>query len=251
MKYSSGFLLQIHSSCILSVSVCIIGSSRFSIQLKVCQIQKEDSRCSLCFNGSSFLLFGWLGRSSRRSWNLWRHGKWWLRRDHLLELWYIELGLWRHCWGWADAEGNGLGWRRQVLVGVETSDGSDVRDVRYLDHRVLLTEAVHVLVWGVWRKITLVINGMIITLIMVVVVLVALIVSWFLEFFGHWRKGDALWEVWKRVDESSLLICLVVEGASFTELALPSFFPELAWNRLIVGMDGAKSSFTEIFRKRL
>lgn len=43
----------------------------------------------------------------------------------------------------------------------------------------------------------------------------------------------------------------MVEGASFTELALPSFFPELAWNRLIVGMDGAKSSFTEIFRKRI
>lgn len=203
-----------------------------------------DSGGFLLFSGGGLLLLSFGGRSSSGNASG-RNGSWWLwwtLSDHRLELGHLRRALQVHEW---------KRWRRQVLVGVETSDGSDVRDVRYLDHRVLLTEAVHVLVWWVWRKITLVINGMIITLIMVVVVLVALIVSWFLEFFGHWRKGDALWEVWKRVDESSLLICLVVEGASFTELALPSFFPELAWNRLIVGMDGAKSSFTEIFRKRL
>jgi hypothetical protein len=43
-------------------------------------------------------------------------------------------------------------WRRQVLVGVETSDGGDVSDVGDLDHRILLTIVVDILVGRKWRK---------------------------------------------------------------------------------------------------
>jgi hypothetical protein len=39
-----------------------------------------------------------------------------------------------------------------VFEGIESSDGCDVSNVRYLDHRVLLTEVADVLVGGERRE---------------------------------------------------------------------------------------------------
>ena len=170
-------------------------------------------------------------------------------RKHLLELWDIELWLRHHGWGRASAVGEGdwLWRRRQVLVGVEAADGCDICDVCYLDHRVLLAERIHVLVRRVrWEIIaTLIFNGMT-SVRAKVVVLEPIIVSRFLEFLRHRWESDALWEIWQWVDQASLLVGIVEEGATFTKLALTSFLPVLTWNCLIIRMNCAQSSFTEI-----
>lgn len=74
-------------------------------------------------------------------------------RKHILELGDIELLLGHHGRRRATAVGQGdwlRCWWRQVLVWVETSNGSDVSDVRYLNHGVLLAKVVHKLVGRVW-----------------------------------------------------------------------------------------------------
>lgn len=67
-----------------------------------------------------------------------------------------------------------------------------------MDHRVLLTERIYILVRRVRgeRIAAIVINGMIAAVIVIIVVLVPIIVSRFLEFLGHWWEGNALWQVW-------------------------------------------------------
>lgn len=88
-----------------------------------------------------------LTRSHGSWWQWWRRGS--VSSQHGLELCDIELGLRHHCWRRTRAteQRDWLRRRRQVLVRVESTDGCNVSDVRYLDHRVLLPKIVaHVLV---------------------------------------------------------------------------------------------------------
>lgn len=164
--------------------------------------------------------------------------------EHLLELgdggtaWHVDEGQGR--------------WR-QVLVGVESSDGSDVGNVRYLNHCVLLAVVADVLVRRERRKRvwTGVINGIVALIIMVISILIPIIVTMFLEFLGHWWKGDTLWQVGQRIDEASLLVGPVIEGASFTELAFTRILPVLAWDRLVVRVHCAESCLAEVLWQRL
>lgn len=66
------------------------------------------------------------------------------------------------------------------------------------------------------------------------------------EFLRHWWQGDALWEVWKWVDEVSLFFVVVEERAAFTKLALTSLEVVLARHGLVVGMDSSESGFAEV-----
>lgn len=133
-------------------------------------------------------------------------------REHLL-----ELGDSRTAWQVREGQRR---WR-QVLVGVEASNGCDVGNVRYLNHRILLAVVADVLIWRERRKRvwTGVINGIAALIIMVISILIPIIVTMFLEFLGHRRKCDTLWEVGEWVDEASLLLVLMIEGAALTELA--------------------------------
>lgn len=160
---------------------------------------------SLSFDGGTiFLLILGSACLNRGCWWL-RHWnwQWWLwLRNHILELWDIELWLGHHGRRGTTAVGQGDWLRcrwRQVLVGVETSNGSNVSDVGYLNHRILLAEVADILVGRVRREVSInamnVISGIIIAAIMVIVVLVAIIVSGFLEFLRHGWKGDAFGQV--------------------------------------------------------
>lgn len=164
--------------------------------------------------------------------------------EHLLELSDIRSGWDVDEWEWR--------WR-QVFVGVETSNCSDVGNVRYLNHCVLLSIAADVLIRRERRKRvgTGVINGIAALIIMVGSILVPIIETMLLEFLWHGGKGDTLWEVGEGIDEASLLLGLVIERASFTELAVARFLPVFAWNGLIVRMDSAKCCFTEILGERI
>ena len=67
----------------------------------------------------------------------------------------------------------------------------------------------------------------------------------------HGRKSDTLGQIGKRINEASLLSLFVIERASVTELARARFFPVFARNGLIVGVDRAEGSLTEILGQRL
>jgi hypothetical protein len=71
------------------------------------------------------------------------------------------------------------------------------------------------------------------------------------HLLGHGRKSDTLGKVGEGIDEASLLTSSVVEGAGVAEFAGTTVLPVLAGNRLIVGMDGTESGFTEVLGKRL
>lgn len=75
---------------------------------------------------------------------------------------------------------------------------------------------------------------MMMVIIVVIVIFEPIIESGFLEFFGHWRKGHTLWQVWKRIYEFSLLLVVVVEGTAFSEFTGTSLNPELTWNSFVV-----------------
>jgi len=85
--------------------------------------------------------------------------------------------------------------------------------------------------------------------IMVVVVLVTIIVSCLLEFLGHWWKSHTLGKVREWINKTSLFLITMIERAAFTEFALTGFSPILAWYGLVVGVNGAKSSLTEVLGK--
>lgn len=88
----------------------------------------------------------------------------------------------------------------------------------------------------------------IISLIIVSCCLLLLVVF---EFLWHWRESDTFWEVWKWIDELSLLLVVVEERASFTELAITSLEEVLAWHGLVVGVDCTKSGLSEVVWKWL
>lgn len=135
----------------------------------------------------------------------------------------------------------------EVLVGVEAAEasgeGSEVGKVVDLDHRGLV---VH---WGEWSSWHLLHVVVVMATILPVVVTALSVVA--LHLLWHWWESDALWEVWQWVDEPSSLFLVVVEGAALTELALLAVLDELAWLRLVVGVDGTKSSLSKVLGKRL
>lgn len=54
------------------------------------------------------------------------------------------------------------------------------------------------------------------------------------DLLWHWWEGHSFWEVWKRVNQVSLLDVIVEEGAAFTEWALAFLFHVFAWLSLVV-----------------
>ena len=67
----------------------------------------------------------------------------------------------------------------------------------------------------------------------VIIILILVIVSSFLEFFGHGWQGDSFGKIGQRVDEASLLIVVMVKGASLAELAftvLLNNIPQDIWD---------------------
>lgn len=141
------------------------------------------------------------------------------------------------------------GRRRQVLVGVETSDGGDISDVGNLNHRILLTVVVDKLVGRKWRK--RVSRKITVAVLIIASILVSSIVPMLLQFFRHWRKGDSLWKIWERIDETSLLCGAMEEGAAFTELAITSLGPVFTLDCFVVRVDSSEGSFTEILWQRI
>lgn len=96
-----------------------------------------------------------------------------------------------------------------------------------------------------WELSVLLSSSSLKVLVSVIVTISALVVV-VLHLLWHWRKGDALWEVWEWVDELSSLFLGVVERASLTELALTFAEEVLAWLSLVVGVDGSKSGLAEV-----
>ena len=82
-------------------------------------------------------------------------------------------------------------------------------------------------------------------LVSIIVAISALVVV-VLHLLWHWRKGDALWKIWKWVDELSSLLLGVVERASLTKLALTFAEEVLAWLSLVVGVNCSKSSLAKV-----
>jgi hypothetical protein len=185
-----------------------------------------DSGGFLLLRGGGLLLLsfsGWSssGNTSGGNGSGWL---WWTLSDHGLELGHLRRALQVHEWKWR---------RRQVLVRVETSDGGDVSDVGYLNHGVLLAIVADVLVGRKWRKRVWALVRVVV-IVVIITVLIPRIVTVFLQFLGHWREGDTFWEIWERINESSLLIATVVEGAAFTELAVTVLTPVFARNCFVI-----------------
>ena len=126
----------------------------------------------------------------------------------------------------------------QVLVWVEATEaageGSQLGQIRDLDHGGLLPVEL-----GVWWRVGLEVVASVVVPTSALVVVV-------LHLLWHWRKSDALWEIWEWVDQLSPLFLGMVEGASLAELALSLVEEVLAWLRLVVGVDGSESSLAEV-----
>lgn len=122
----------------------------------------------------------------------------------------------RH-WGWSE-----------VLVWVEASKGNDIGQAGELDHWLWLDWAE--MDWADGRAV----NVLVIILVFIVVAAVGFVRSEILQFFRHWRKGHASWQVWKWVDELSPFLVIVVEGAAISELTVAFFGPVSARNSLVV-----------------
>jgi hypothetical protein len=69
----------------------------------------------------------------------------------------------------------------------------------------------------------------------------ALLLAVVLQFVRHGRKSNSVRQVWQRVDETTFLSLVVVEGAAIAIFALAMVEPVLAWLRLVVGMHCTKS----------
>lgn len=81
----------------------------------------------------------------------------------------------------------------------------------------------------------------IVVVVLLLVVVVFIIISWGLNW-----KSNTFWQVWKWVDQASSLFFVVEEGAAITELANSTLHEVLAWLGLVVGVDGTKSSLSEV-----
>jgi len=66
------------------------------------------------------------------------------------------------------------------------------------------------------------------------------------EFVWHWWQGDAVWQVWEWVNEASLLLFVVEEGAAVTKLAVASLEEVLARHGLVVGVHSSQGGFTKV-----
>ena len=182
-----------------------------------------DSGGFLLLRGGGLLLLSFIGWSSSGN-TSGGNGSGWTLSDHRLELGHLRRALQVHEWKWR---------RRQVLVRIETSNGGDVSDVGYLNHGVLLAIVADVLIRRKWRKSVLALVRVVV-IVVIITILISGIVTVFLQFLGHWREGDTFWEIWERINESSLLLATVVEGAAFSELAVTVLTPVFARNCFVI-----------------
>ena len=90
------------------------------------------------------------------------------------------------------------------------------------------------------------INGIVGVIVVIITVLIPVIVPMLLQFLRHWRESDALWQIGKRIDESSLLSVVVVEGAAFSKLALTGLTPVFARDCLVVRVHRSERNKAEI-----
>ena len=95
------------------------------------------------------------------------------------------------------------------------------------------------------------INGIVGVIVVVISVLIPVIVPMLLQFLRHWRESDTLWQIWKRINESSLLSVVMVEGATFSELTLTGLTPVFARDCFVVRVHSSEGSFAEILWKWL
>lgn len=86
---------------------------------------------------------------------------------------------------------------------------------------------------------------------MIISVLIPSIEPMFLQFLRHGREGDTLRQIRERIDETSLLSVVMIEGAAFAELAITGLAPVFARDCFVVGVHGPKGGFAEILGKRL
>jgi hypothetical protein len=90
------------------------------------------------------------------------------------------------------------------------------------------------------------------SIVLVLLVVVIVVVSTLVVGSGllwHWRKGYTFWKIWKWVNQASLLLIVVEEGAVITEWTFSIFDHVFAWFSLEVRVDCTKSSFAEVLWK--
>jgi hypothetical protein len=125
-----------------------------------------------------------------------------------------------------------------VFVWVESSEstrkGSQISNRSDLNDRILVLIMVEL-----WRTVVV---------ILVIIVLSSIVV---LHLLWHWRKSHTLREVWERVDELSLLLIIVVEGAAVSEFAFSTRVEVLARHGFVIRVNSTKGGLTEILRKRV
>ena len=95
------------------------------------------------------------------------------------------------------------------------------------------------------------ISGIVGVIVVIITVLVSGIEPMLLQFLGHWRESDTFWQIGERIDKSSLLSVVVVEGAAFSELAVTVLAPVFARDCVVVRVHSSKGSFAEILWKWL
>lgn len=99
------------------------------------------------------------------------------------------------------------------------------------------------------HRVGVVVRGILVSTVVIPVVTLVIVVvspSVVLQLLRHWRESHSFWEVWKRIDELSLLLLVVVEGAAITELAFSVIEEVLARHGLVVGVNGAESGLSEV-----
>lgn len=146
-------------------------------------------------------------------------------QGHLLEV-LLGAGEW---------SGRRRGWwlRGQVLVGVEASNCGQICNVGQLHECILLSVKTGDTV-----------------LALVLLLLVAPFRLGMSDFLRHGRQSDTLGQVWKRVNQSPLILAMM-EGATLTKLARLSLLPVFAGDSLVVRVDSSKGGLTEILGQGL
>ena len=108
----------------------------------------------------------------------------------------LTVGNWS-WWSWI-----------QVLIWVKSSESSKIGETGDLEQvglvEGLLVEATLVVVVAV----------LVIVVVLLLVVVVFIMISWWLNW-----ESDTFWNVWKRINQFSLLFWLMVERALITEFA--------------------------------
>lgn len=130
----------------------------------------------------------------------------------------------------------------QVLVWVKSSESSEIGKTG--DHELVGLRLVEGVVTIALVVVVTILIVVVVVLLLVVVVLI--IISWRLDW-----ESDTFRQVWKWVDQLSLLFWLMVERAAITELAFTMLLEVLAWLGLVVRVNGTKSSLSEVLWERL